>query len=101
MALLGPSGAGKSTLAALALKVVAPRSGHVLLGGVEIASLPAALVRARIGWLGQTTHCSTTPSGLIFCWRGQTRTSQHCGRRWTRLELANGARAARPVWIPG
>jgi ATP-binding cassette subfamily C protein CydC len=36
VALLGPSGAGKSTLAALALKVVAPRSG--------------------IGWLGQATH---------------------------------------------
>jgi ATP-binding cassette subfamily C protein CydC len=56
VALLGPSGAGKSTLAALALKVVAPRSGHILLGGTDIATLPAALVRTRIGWLGQTTH---------------------------------------------
>jgi ATP-binding cassette subfamily C protein CydC len=56
VALLGPSGVGKSTLAALALKVVAPRSGQVRLGGVDIAMLPAALVRARIGWLGQTTH---------------------------------------------
>jgi ATP-binding cassette subfamily C protein CydC len=56
VALLGPSGAGKSTLAALALKVVAPRSGQIRLGGVDIATLPAALVRARIGWLGQATH---------------------------------------------
>jgi ATP-binding cassette subfamily C protein CydC len=56
VALLGPSGAGKSTLAALVLKVVAPRSGSVRLGGVDIATLPAALVRARIGWLGQATH---------------------------------------------
>jgi len=56
VALLGPSGSGKSTLAALALKVVAPRSGQIRLGGVDIATLPAALVRARIGWLGQTTH---------------------------------------------
>jgi ATP-binding cassette subfamily C protein CydC len=56
VALLGPSGAGKSTLAALALKVVAPRSGHIRLGGVDIATLPAALIRARIGWLGQATH---------------------------------------------
>jgi ATP-binding cassette, subfamily C, bacterial CydC len=56
VALLGPSGTGKSTLAALALKVVAPRSGSVRLGGVDIATLPAALVRARIGWLGQATH---------------------------------------------
>jgi len=56
VALLGPSGAGKSTLAALALKVVAPRSGQVRLGGADIATLPAALVRARIAWLGQATH---------------------------------------------
>jgi ATP-binding cassette subfamily C protein CydC len=56
VALLGPSGAGKSTLAALALKVVAPRSGQIRLAGVDIATLSAALVRARIGWLGQTTH---------------------------------------------
>ena len=56
VALLGPSGAGKSTLAALALKVAAPRSGTIRLGGVDIALLPAAAVRARIGWLSQATH---------------------------------------------
>ncbi len=56
VALLGPSGSGKSTIAALALKVVAPRSGQILLGGVDIATLTAAAVRTRIGWLGQTTH---------------------------------------------
>ena len=56
VALLGPSGAGKSTLVALTLKVVAPRSGQVRLGGTDIATLPASLVRSRIGWLGQTTH---------------------------------------------
>jgi ATP-binding cassette subfamily C protein CydC len=41
---------------ALALKVVAPRSGQVRLGGTDIATLPATLVREKIGWLGQTTH---------------------------------------------
>jgi ATP-binding cassette, subfamily C, bacterial CydC len=56
IALLGPSGAGKSTLAALALKVAAPQQGRVLLGGVDIATLAAADVRARIGWLAQATH---------------------------------------------
>ena len=56
VALLGPSGAGKSTLAALALKVAAPQQGRVLLGGVDIATLAAADVRARIGWLTQATH---------------------------------------------
>jgi len=56
VALLGPSGAGKSTLAALALKVVAPEAGCVRLGGVDMADLSAADVRARIGWLSQSTH---------------------------------------------
>jgi ATP-binding cassette subfamily C protein CydC len=56
VAILGPSGAGKSTLAALLLKVVEPSAGRVLLGSVDIATLSAADVRARIGWLGQATH---------------------------------------------
>ncbi len=56
IALLGPSGIGKSTLAALALKVAAPQSGRILLGGTDIATLDAATVRARIGWLAQSTH---------------------------------------------
>ena len=56
VALLGPSGAGKSTLAALALKVVAPQQGRVLLGGVDLASLAAADVRRRVGCLSQSTH---------------------------------------------
>jgi ATP-binding cassette subfamily C protein CydC len=56
VAVLGPSGSGKSTLAALALKVAAPQAGRVLLGRVDIATLAAADVRARVGWLSQTTH---------------------------------------------
>ena len=56
VALLGPSGAGKSTVAALALRVVAPQSGRVLLGGVDIATLAAAELRRRVAWLSQDTH---------------------------------------------
>jgi len=56
VALLGPSGIGKSTLAALALKLAAPQSGRVLLGGVDIAAMASTDVRARIGWLSQATH---------------------------------------------
>jgi ATP-binding cassette subfamily C protein CydC len=56
VAVLGPSGSGKSTLAALALKLAAPAAGRVLLGRVDIATSTAADVRARIGWLSQTTH---------------------------------------------
>ncbi len=56
VAILGPSGSGKSTLAALALKVVAPDSGRVLLGGVDLATLPAEAIRSRFAWLSQSTH---------------------------------------------
>jgi ATP-binding cassette subfamily C protein CydC len=56
IALLGPSGAGKSTLSALALKHAAPAQGRILLGGIDIAQLPADAVRTRIGWLSQATH---------------------------------------------
>jgi ATP-binding cassette subfamily C protein CydC len=56
VAILGPSGAGKSTLAALALKVVVPQTGRILLGGTDLVALAAADVRSRIAWLGQTTH---------------------------------------------
>ncbi|WP_246503645.1 thiol reductant ABC exporter subunit CydC [Plastoroseomonas arctica] len=53
VALLGPSGSGKSTLAALLLKLAAPAGGRITLGGVDIADLPAALVRTRIACLTQ------------------------------------------------
>jgi ATP-binding cassette subfamily C protein CydC len=53
---LGPSGSGKSTIAALLLKVAAPQSGAILLGRTTISTLTAAAVRARVGWLSQTTH---------------------------------------------
>ncbi len=56
VAILGPSGSGKSTLAALALKVVTPQAGRVLLGGVDVARLRAEDVRSRIAWLSQDTH---------------------------------------------
>ncbi len=56
VAVLGQSGAGKSTLAALALKVAAPQGGRILLGGTNVADLAAGDLRARIAWVGQTSH---------------------------------------------
>ncbi|NKC34632.1 ATP-binding cassette domain-containing protein, partial [Falsiroseomonas selenitidurans] len=53
IALLGPSGIGKSTLASLLLKLAAPQAGRITLGGVDLASLPADVVRARIACLTQ------------------------------------------------
>ena len=56
VAVLGPSGAGKSTLVSLALKVISPQAGRILLGGADLAKLSAADVRSRMSWLGQDTH---------------------------------------------
>ena len=56
VAILGPSGSGKSTLAALLLKVAAAQAGQVRLGLTDIATLTAADVRSRVGWLSQATH---------------------------------------------
>jgi ATP-binding cassette subfamily C protein CydC len=53
IALLGPSGSGKSTLAAILLKLAVPEAGRITLGGVDIATLPAAELRRRITWLTQ------------------------------------------------
>jgi ATP-binding cassette subfamily C protein CydC len=56
IAVLGPSGSGKSTLAALALRLVAPQAGEILLGDTNIASLNAADLHRRISYLSQATH---------------------------------------------
>ena len=55
-AILGPSGSGKSTIAALMLKLVQPVNGQIRFGGTDILQLPAAALRHRIAYLGQTTH---------------------------------------------
>ncbi len=59
VAVLGPSGSGKSTLAALALKVARPQAGKVMLGGTDMADIPAREVQANIAWLSQNTHLFT------------------------------------------
>jgi ATP-binding cassette subfamily C protein CydC len=85
VALLGPSGAGKSTLAALALKVVAPQEGRVLLGGTDIATLAADELRSRIAWLSQATHLfdDTIRANLLLGRPGATEADL-----WAALEAA-------------
>lgn len=53
VAVTGASGVGKSTLAATLERFTPPVSGRVLLGGVDLARLTGADVRATVGWLGQ------------------------------------------------
>lgn len=96
VAVLGPSGSGKSTLAALLLKVVAPASGHILLGGVELADLPASLVRSRMAWLSQATHLfsDTVRANLLL---GRPDASD--ADLWAALEQAQVAEVVR--LLPG
>jgi ATP-binding cassette subfamily C protein CydC len=94
VALLGPSGIGKSTLAALALKVVAPQQGRILLGGTDIATLAAADVRSRIGWLSQATHLfdDTIRANLLLA-----HPEAEDAALWTALESARIAELVRAL----
>ena len=54
IALLGRNGAGKSTLLKTIIGIAPPRTGDILLGGVNIARLPSAeIARAGIGFVPQ------------------------------------------------
>ena len=94
VALSGPSGAGKSTLAALALKLAAPGRGRILLGGTDIATLKAAEVRARIGWLSQATHLfdDTVRANLLLA-----RPDADEAALWAALESARIAEVVRAL----
>lgn len=94
VALLGPSGAGKSTLAALLLKLAAPDAGRITLGGVDLARLPAAAVRARIAWLGQATHLfsDTIRANLLL-----GRPDADDAALWVALEAAQIAETVRAL----
>jgi ATP-binding cassette subfamily B protein len=55
VALVGPSGAGKSTVFQLLLRFYHPRSGCILLDGVDIANVMPDELRMRIGIVPQDT----------------------------------------------
>ena len=96
VAVLGPSGAGKSTLVSLALKVVSPQAGRVLLGGTDMAKLSASDVRSRMAWLGQDTHVfrDTVRANLLL-----GRPSASDDALWEALEQAQVATRIRA--LPG
>ncbi len=53
VALVGPSGAGKTTLLAALLGFVAPASGRIRLGGIDLTSLDPGSLWDRIAWVPQ------------------------------------------------
>lgn len=56
IAIVGPSGAGKSTLGRLLAGVLAPGAGTVTAGGVPLADLAPAELRARVALVTQEHH---------------------------------------------
>ncbi len=53
VALVGDSGAGKSTVAALLLGLLAPTSGRISAGGVDLSSCQIQAWRRHVAWLPQ------------------------------------------------
>jgi thiol reductant ABC exporter CydD subunit len=53
VALVGPSGSGKSTIAAILMQLVAPASGRVTVGGVDLSTCDPVDWRSQIAWVPQ------------------------------------------------
>ena len=55
VAIVGPTGAGKTTLVNLLMRFYDPQSGRILLDGVDVATIPRAVLRAEVGMVLQDT----------------------------------------------
>jgi ATP-binding cassette subfamily B protein len=55
VAIVGPTGSGKTTIIRLLCRLYEPQAGRILLDGVDIRELPAALLRRRLGVVLQDT----------------------------------------------
>lgn len=64
----GPSGAGKSTLLELLLGFITPQKGQIVLGGCEMAALPATDVSRHVSWIGQkpVLFAGTLRDNILF-----------------------------------
>lgn len=56
LAIVGPSGSGKSTLGRLLSGINAPRTGEVVVGGVELTALPVDVLRTEVALVTQEHH---------------------------------------------
>jgi putative ABC transport system ATP-binding protein len=68
IAVVGQGGSGKNELALLLARLIQPTSGRIMIGGVEIATLPVAVIGRRIGYVGATPYLfvGTLRDNLLF-----------------------------------
>ncbi|MFG2001443.1 thiol reductant ABC exporter subunit CydC [Spirillospora sp. NPDC048911] len=93
VAVVGASGAGKSTLLAVVSGEVAPESGTVRLGGVDVASCDPEVVRSAVRGLTQDAHVfATTVRGNLMLARPDATRAQleAAARRARLLEVVDG-----------
>jgi putative ABC transport system ATP-binding protein len=56
IAVIGQGGSGKSELAQLLARLIPPSGGRIMIGGLNLAELPLAVVGRRIGYVGATPY---------------------------------------------
>ncbi len=68
IAVIGQGGSGKNELALLLARLAQPSSGRISIGGVDIATLPAAVIGRRIGYVAPTAYlfAGTLRDNLLF-----------------------------------
>ncbi|ABW12657.1 ABC transporter related [Parafrankia sp. EAN1pec] len=75
VAIVGPTGAGKTTLVNLLMRFYEIDGGRITLGGVDIATMPRARLRARVGMVLQDTWLfgGTIAENIAYARPGATR----------------------------
>ena len=68
IAIVGQGGSGKNELALLLARLIQPTSGRITIGGIDIATLPAAVIGRRMGYVGATPYlfAGTLHENLLF-----------------------------------
>jgi putative ABC transport system ATP-binding protein len=68
IAIIGQGGSGKNELALLLARLVQPSGGRITIGGIDIATLPGAVIGRRIGYVGATPYifAGTLRDNLLF-----------------------------------
>ena len=59
VAVIGQSGSGKSELGLMLARLMRPSGGRIMIGGIDLAELPLAVVGRRIGYVGATPYLFT------------------------------------------